>query len=82
MAGLVRYDSELRIGVIKSPPAPHGWLHRRLTGKQTITIYNKRGKVVAWVGGKYLPANGPFLWLTVGASLVAGVAGGVIGRWL
>lgn len=60
---------------IKQPTQPHGFLARRYKG-MPLGIYNKRGKMVLWVGGKYLPINGPALWLTLLLCLVTGFVGG------
>lgn len=70
--------AELHAATIRVPQQPRGWLHRRY-GRQPMTVYNRRGKVVAWVGGRYLPVNGPVLWLVVVVALMAGLLGGIIG---
>lgn len=47
-----------------------------------MAVYNKRGKVVAWVGGRFLPINGPVVWFIVAAAFMAGVLGGIVGGLL
>lgn len=49
---------------IKGDPGPHGFMHRHFTN-HSLGLYNKRGKLVLWIGGRWLPMNGPALWLAI-----------------
>lgn len=73
-------ESVIGTTLIKKPKSPNGWCQRWVFRKQNtevpIAVYNRRGKLVLWIGAGILPANGPALWFVAAVCFISGLVGG------